>query len=339
MKHYPAILARQCAAAALVGIAASAAADVGDADDVDIAALHDRLTERYGPDLAVGDQDGDGARTYEDIVAAIEQLLRESPGATTDIELAARHAAAALGTRIEATHRQPEKQPDAAKTHLTDASNAWPADHPGWWRPNHLVNISARYEGKEADPLEHLSYTSSRHPTAPHQTHISSQWPANHLWYASSTWLPPATPNKRRARSPDTEPPEYHKESVSKYWHAGHLQEITSTYPDDHNPVVSRVWWTNHRYWDSMRLLTPEHLDDLSMTWSHETAPSLSRWPPNHTQDVSETWKDKEKAADKRYPPGHSGEVSETWTRPQPTWPAGHVGTVSESWGRPASGR
>ncbi len=351
MKHDPVILARRCAVAAMVGIVATTtalaadAADAGDMNDVEIAALHDRLTELYGPDLAVGDQDADGVRTYEDVVTAIGRVLAESPGSATDIEHAARHAAEALGARIEAQGARlgtTPRTPRPPETHMTKVSKTWPTEHPDWWRANHLANISAGYEGKKADPIEHLAYTSSRHPTAPHHTHLSSQWPANHLWYASSTWLPPAAPNASNrygSRSSDTEPPAYHKEGISKYWHAGHLQAITSTYPEDHNPTVSRVWWTNHRYWDSLRHLTPEHLDDLSITWSHETAPSLSRWPPNHTQDVSETWKDKEQAADKRYPPGHTGEVSGTWTKPQYIWPAGHVGTVSESWYRPASER
>lgn len=360
--------------------------------DVDVAmALLGRMTELYGPDLLVGDQDEDGVETYQDFVTAIERLMKGAFGKTAadgqeavgdadlqetadavagggaegdlnfdgvvnaddlavtldrfgesvsdhDVEQAAQSAAEYVGALVEAGIDAFMASGCVPVTHLIGVSDTWPPEHPGWWQPNHLVSISNGYDGEEPDPFEHDSYSSSHFPTAPHEVAISKQWPANHLWYASSSWDPPAI---HYTFSSNYEfPPPHHESGVSESWPPGHTEAESSTRPEDHEVVVSRTWWPGHTYEDSMqRRMPPLHSEAFTTTWVHETGNSRNNWPPNHAPTMSNSWgPTHQRGVSTSFPPGHLSYASNTWPGPQPTWPPGHTMTVSQSWGEPGPG-
>ncbi|MFG0241760.1 MAG: hypothetical protein ACF8R9_03125 [Phycisphaerales bacterium JB054] len=345
--------------------------------DVDVAmALLGRMTELYGPDLLVGDQDQDGVETYQDFVTAIERLMKGAFDKTAakgqeavsdagdlnfhgvvnagdlaltldrfgesvgdhDVEQAAQSAAEYVGALVEAGVDAFMASGCAPRTHLFGVSDTWPPQHPGWWQPNHLVSISNGYDGEAPGPLAHDAYASSHLPTAPHEVAISQQWPANHHWYASSSWDAPAL--HITFSSSAEYPPPHHEADVSKSWPPGHAEAESSTRPKDHEAVVSRTWWPGHTYDDSVqRVMPPLHSEAFTATWVHETQNSQSRWPPNHTPSMSGSWGwAHQRGVSTSFPPGHLSYASNTWPGPQPTWPAGHTTTVSQSWGAPGPG-
>ncbi|MDQ7013037.1 MAG: hypothetical protein Q9O74_03975 [Planctomycetota bacterium] len=360
--------------------------------DVDVVMLlMDRMAELYGPDLDVGDLDGDGIETSEDIVTAIGFLMKGAFGKTApdaqgavgaadieqtllavaagdvegdlnfdgdvnaedllvtvdrfgeevsnyDIDQAARLAAEYMGYIVSHGREAFMASGCAPDTHLSGVSDTWPPDRPGWWSPNHLWNISASYDGEDPDG-DHEAWASKTTPTGPHQYEVSKQWPANHIWYASNTWLPPRGGHLIFVTYSDDP---YHETSVSKAWPPGHIEQASSSrpMPPEHEPTVSRIWWPNHYYSDSLQMkMPPYHRTAWTETWVHETDRSQSRWPPNHQSVISNNWgPDHNMGTSVYYPPGHLDIISGEWPGPQPSWPPGHTVPISESWGDPDSG-
>lgn len=356
--------------------------------DVDAAFMFDdRLTQKYGADLSgIGDLDGDGVVTGEDVVLAIGAMIKGSFGKTspsagpvgTDDVLATVEAVSAqeidgdinwdgsrnltdisltmdmAGTEVSAFDVDQAARSlfdyigavrvegratfmasaCAPATHIEGVSNTWPAVHPDWWRPNHIVSISKSYEPVWPPPNHDEYHSEHDTPPPPHSTSLSSSWPANHLLESSTTW--PAPPSHSVVASLTLPTPA----NPTDQWPAGHSQTASSTWPTDHEQLVSRTWWPHHTESDSRQhIVPPLHIDSISRNWAHQASVSQAQWPPNHYSSVSDTWGPSHQTGTSAcWPPGHLSYPSNSWPGPQPSWPPSHSSTASQAWGEPGPG-
>ncbi|QOI99677.1 MAG: hypothetical protein HRU70_03975 [Phycisphaeraceae bacterium] len=350
--------------------------------DIDFAfafAFEDRLTALYGPDLAVGDLDGDGFVTGEDVVEAIRRLILagyakvivtpgEAPGPVTeldalavaldvaagepagdinldgtpdvfdtldaadrvglptihpyDLDLAAREIFDYLGVVRQRGRDYFMAEECAPKDHDPGISRGWPKDHPVWWKPNHIRDVSRMYE--QISP-------------PPHEENLSRSWPANHHDHFSRTWDKPNVP---RRRDDPLYPPPHHAKEYSDHWPASHSKSASESWTIEHDLAISAGWWPHHTATDSYtRVFPPRHLQWNSERWIHDQNQSRKEYPPNHYPLVSNTWTPPghNQERSNSYPPSHSMQVSLQWTSPQ-SWPPNHTLESSRTGGNPPDG-
>lgn len=189
--------------------------------------------------------------------------------------------------------------------HHKGISSTWPGNHPSWWPSNHHTGVS-------------YSYPST------HRSDDSSEWPANHSYTVSEEWLL------------DTETGEY---TWFEGWPAGHLKSMSDTWGDfvhPHDWWISRTWWPNHNKTQSnAQQVPPAHHSSASITGTHGSTQSMSKWPPNHINLVSNGWPGHQSHYSGTFPPNHAGPVSWEWPNPIFNWPSGHTVAISTTWGSP----
>lgn len=221
----------------------------------------------------------------------------------------------------------------APEDHTLGVSSTWPAKKPSWWPSNHQTSISTSYTFPTHEYWStHTSYND-------HDSSVSKTWPANHLFVASNTWLPPQS--HTIIISWQTPSPEVHGHHLSKTWPTGHRKFFSDTWQEhgDHDQVVSRTWWPNHEKANShAHTWPPPHINDVSQTWIHDSTLSTSKWPPSHSPQVSDGWGVHQSGLSVTYPPNHVSYASITWPGPVDIWPPSHSYAASVSWGEPMPG-
>jgi hypothetical protein len=348
----------------------------GSVSDVDAAfQIEDRLVALYGPDLAVGDLDGNGVINGEDVVAAIAAVIKVCFGKATagfdpvsvqDVQTVMQDV---QGQSIKGDINfdgSPDVQDVAeAISHLGEEVSEFDIDRKARELFEYIGAI--REHGREAfmanapAPSTHLAGVSNTwppfHPSwwppnhlpgisqsylsppgAPeHDSAVSASWPANHLRQSSATW-PPTHSAWSSAVGPTPTP--NHSASTSATWPSGHSYGPSSTWPVSHEQNTSRTWWPQHNAPDSAsHIVPPMHMLSITNLWEHTWAVSQLQWPPNHYPSVSDGWGPAHQmGVSASYPPGHLNYASQSWPGPQPSWPPTHTYTVSASWGEPAPG-
>lgn len=225
----------------------------------------------------------------------------------------------------------------APEDHMLGVSSTWPAKRPSWWPSNHQTGVSNSYI-----PLTHVHHISSWIPSGEeHSSWLSKSWPANHFYAASQTWKQPEYHQYIWSGVQSTPP--HHDAGVSSSWPAGHRAEASDTWNTEHvshDLVVSRTWWPNHTYSNSlMNQVPPAHHTDVSETWTHVVAQSKMQWPAGHDRLVSAGWGPGHQAhVSATYPPLHQGYASSSWPGPILIWPPSHTYKISITWSEPAPG-
>ncbi len=312
--------------------------------DVDVAMiLDDRLVELYGPQFeTLGDLDGDGNVTSEDVIAAISKLLKSAYGKTTS-DWQPVNTSDVFATVEAVLSQLPEG--DINFDGLKDVADIFVT----------TTQLGTSFTPSEVDQIARKAYTyvgalrqlgrehfmaSACAPTS-HLEGVSNTWPPNR-----PTWWPP---NHLTGISGSYPPP-------STYWPHGHTihdsNNLTS-WPE-HEARVSKTWPANHM-WDMSRTWTsppahgviasaaspPPHAVGVSGHWpaGHSSSASTT-WPDDHDQNTSRTWWPHHTASNSQrmvVPPVHIDAISMKWSHQasasQMVWPPNHYSSVSGGWG------
>lgn len=323
--------------------------------DIDYAIVIDaKLIQLYGTDLAVGDIDGDGLETAEDVIAAIADIISASFGKTTEND----EPISTLDVE-EATDRVIEQSSDS-DINLDGSSDVddvlVPASRIGEgvsavdvdWAARELFEYIGAIHEYGVEQFICLSCAAEAHTEG-----ISSSWPPDHPdWWKPnhltgvSNYQPYWPPDHDYLESQQEPNPPVHQSNVSGNWPPNHFQSSSQTWDPPYQP---------HGYWVSMVGSdppdTPYHSSSLS-----------SAWPPGHTAAASDTWHHNEETSAQlhhdlvvsrgwwphhtrsnsqshTWPPAHAEDVSNSWYHQvelsQHHWPPNHYPDVSNTWGNP----
>ncbi|MBL0927908.1 MAG: hypothetical protein IBJ11_09700 [Phycisphaerales bacterium] len=283
-----------------------------------------------------GDLNFDGASDVEDVVVTVE-AVGQTVAIASSFDETARELFTYIGAIRSLGRAHFMATGPVSNTHSTPVSGLWPADHPRWWRANHMVAISREYDDGGKKPVWHEPATSSRWQSpSPHDQGLSEQWPANHAADVSASWLKPPVHNVVRTEQRPADG-ETHEAALSSKWPLSHVRSASNTWGPDHEVQISRTWWPGHDMYDSRaRVWPPVHAAYGSAAWDrylHNRALSQAAWPPNHEPRLSSTWGLPHLTGTSSfYPSNHFGYASGSWEGPRPMWPAGHFREISRTW-------
>ncbi|MFG0241759.1 MAG: hypothetical protein ACF8R9_03120 [Phycisphaerales bacterium JB054] len=339
--------------------------------DVDIAmAMLGRMTGLYGPGLAgVGDQDQDGATTYEDVVVAVGRLVEgafdKTPAATAVVFGATglqqtSDAVAAGGPWGAVNIDGAASSEDRAA--IIDRYGDVVSDRDIDQHARLIVEYmgAIRHNGREAfmaegcAPGDHLRGISSTWPPD-----HPRWWPPNHLWSISDSYDGDAPDGDHSTFESSTIPTGPHNVTVSAQWPANHLWYASNTwlpprgghkifvsYSDDpyHETGVSRSWPPSHAAdSSSTHPGPPEHETKVSRTWwpNHNFEDSSQlEMPPHHHTAFTQTWEHESDLSQSLWPPNHQRVISLGWggghnRGTSASYPPGHHAVVSREWPGP----
>jgi hypothetical protein len=339
--------------------------------DVDVSLMVlDRLVEKYGPDLSVGDVDGNGVENGEDMVAAIATIVRASFGKTaldegpiseTDVDIAVQGIRsqvpeADLNFDGEADARDVMVTIEAIGVEVDSAHDIDAASRELFAYIGAILTHGREYfMATEVAANTHLLGVSSTWPP-----NHPGWWPPNHTTGVSRSYEPPPRSPYHTVYDSQRNPgPPPHEKSVSRRWPANHQKAASETWlpppnhgllaslqgetpPPSHDYAVTRTWPTSHRH--SASVTWPAHHDQtISRTWwpQHTAADSSSRtWPPMHDSGFSDTWTHGTQLSQSNWPPNHDTMISEGWgpthnMNMSAMYPPGHVSYASNTWPGP----
>ena len=313
--------------------------------DVDYALMIEaRLVALYGADLQVGDMDGDGVQTAEDVNAAILAIVRSTfgrllpgAGAVTSGDVAA------VAQRVDAHDPAGDVNFDgvADKADIKAVYDRVGENIDAFSIADDLARDVFRYVSAVRE-LGRAYFMATECAPPGHIISISNSWRPDHpTWWAPNHQVGVSRTygdEPRFSAHSESEsafwPFPSHDALMSGTWPANHLLESSLTWqaPADHGTDASAFHWGEE---------PPSHAAGLSATWptSHTYAAS-STWGADHDGFISRTWWPWHSADDSNmnlWPPLHTEGVSGIWTHgvdvSQEVWPPNHNTPVSMAWG------
>ncbi len=256
----------------------------GAVSDRDVALqVHVRLVELYGPELQVGDLDGDGHVTAEDLRFAIEQIVRGAFGKTAPGEdpvglpdLAATVDLILAGSPLGDLNLDGHL---GTSDILVTLDRIGDEEHAG---RDIMTAVNDLYDYMRLFRELGREYFMADEPVASdHSKGISMTWPKGH-----PGWWPP---NHMTSMSVDWRP--------QPHWSPSHYVDFSQQAPGPmpaHDRSISQRWPANHDYWTSRTWERTDHDLDLTRVgdnplpahWAHDS----SIWPPGHWHAASSTW-------------------------------------------------
>ena len=342
----------------------------GGISDTDYAMLvDDRLIELYGEEYAVGDLDGDGFETTEDIVFAIKAILRASLGKISDGSTVTADDFIAAVEQLA----DPEIHADFNLDGEEDALDLnVPLERLDHWYLSSTLDDMAREILAYLDAFWEVgrgAFMALEPAPVAHEIGISDTWPPLH----PDWWQPCHLVSNSRTYAPenhssyDTEQnPNAHENSVSAQWPANHDVSPSNTWPEppppphgaafsvlgdppappDHEASITEMWPAAHgavasQTWSPKPSLAHDIV--ISRTWwpQHTRGDSRSMtWPPFHDDEVSWTWDHDIETSIMQWPPNHNVNVSLAWGQQHQMgisvhWPPSHVAYASTGWPGP----
>jgi len=188
------------------------------------------------------------------------------------------------------------------------------------WPPDHDQDDSEQDWAPNHDAGLSISWSDP----PDHNRSSSSLWPANHDTATSQSW-----------------PGDDHElETSGLVWPPNHTGSASMTWPDDHLVFASRRWPTGHSDVFSAHEAESPHNSITSSRWIHGQAHSLQLgWPPNHGRGASTGWDpDHDATFSDLWPPSHGRAPSSGWDDPGAdpgAWPENHFVSFSETWEPP----
>ncbi len=338
--------------------------------DVDIAMmLLDRMTELYGPELAVGDQDGDGVETSEDIVAAIGSLMKGAFGRTAatggetvgpeDVQQTAIDVTAgSLEGDLNLDGEVNSEDLFVTIDRFGEAVSDWDVDQAARQAVSYMSAIIEH--GRDA-------FMASECAPDTHLVGVSDTWPPDHPgWWQPNHLV--SISNGYDGEEPD---PFDHMPYTSSHYPTGpHESEISKQWPPNHDWYASSTWdppeihtlFTSnydypppHHEKDISESWPPSHMADASSSYppDHELVNSRTWWP-NHTYSDSanairpplhqayftqDKWRHETDVSHGMWPPNHTWHMSDGWgghsTGVSYNYPPGHLSYASSTWPGP----
>lgn len=341
--------------------------------DVDAAFIfEERLVALYGQELVVGDLDGDGFVSSQDVIEAISIILRAGFG-DTDSDGNSDHADSVhVSTEIQSGNIEGDANLDGQigvlDLMLVEGMQGTQVFEPEIFSiANEIFSYIGvlREQGHEAFMAENCA--AGNHIKGISDTWAPGHpdwWQPNHQSGVSLSYDPytPGGTHTTLATELAPAPVKDHHYAVSESWPPNHFFNASATwsppptqqheifiswshvFPSPHHATeVSKTWPAGHRASASDSWVPPEHDPVISRTWwpSHSQANSLAHnVPPAHKGDISARWLHGSQQSMQQWPPNHDRLVSDGWgpghsAHLSGTYPPGHVGYASYTWPGP----
>ena len=312
--------------------------------DVDVVMLlMDRMAELYGPDLEVGDLDGDGIETSEDIVTAIGFLMKGAFGKTAPGGDEAVGAADIEQTLLAVAAGDVE-----GDLNFDGDVNAEDllvtVDRFGEAVSDYDIDQAARLAAEYMGYIVYLGrdgFMASGCAPDTHLSRVSDTWPPDH----PDWWVPNHYTSISRGYEGEEPDPIEHSSWVSSHYPtAPHESETSASWPPNHDWYASSTWGPpgDHQTYTSVVVPEEAHVRTVSQAWppGHMEA-ATSTYPPDHEPIVSQAWWPNHTYYDSMgriMPPVHLTWFTEDkWVHQtensQAAWPPNHTYEVSNGWG------